>query len=342
MIPETDSAQPSGTRRRSKTRRNVLFAFLGLFLVAAIIGTVFVANLARSFDSKTEHIANAFPDEASRPAKSASDAMNILMLGSDSRGDSLDMAGAGEASDQRSDTMMWVHIPADRKNIVMMSIMRDTWVDIPGVGEAKINAAMAYGGVPLVVQTLEGLFKQRLDHVAIVNFDGFKAITDSLGGVQVDVPLSFTTADDKFTFEAGPQVIDGDQALAFVRERYAFTDGDYQRVRNQQLFLKAVMNTALTPANLTNPVKINELVNKVAPSLTVDSELNSGAMGALALSLRDVRGSDVKAFTLPTLGTGTSADGQSIVLPDDAAIAAISEALSNDSLVAYMRGSGLG
>lgn len=336
LDPDRPAAQPAGTRRKRKTTRNVLLVFLGLVVVAAIVGTVFVANLAHSYDSKTEKIADAFPDDASRPAKSDSGAMNILLLGSDSRGDSVDMAGAGQASDQRSDTMMWVHIPGDRKNIVMMSIMRDTWVDIPGVGEAKINAAMANGGVPLVVETLEGLFKNRLDHVAIVDFEGFKAITDSLGGVNVDVPVAFTTADDKFNFAAGPQMLNGDQALGFVRERYAFADGDYQRVRNQQIFLKSVMNTALTPATLANPVKINDLVGKVSPYLTVDEDLDAGVLGSLAVSLRDVRGSDVKSFTLPNLGTGTSADGQSIVVKDDAAISAISEALTNDSLASYL------
>lgn len=336
LDPDRPAVPPAGTRRKRKTKRNVLLVFLGLVVVAAIVGTVFVANLAHSYDSKTEKIADAFPDDATRPAKSASGAMNILLLGSDSRGDSVDMAGEGQTSDQRSDTMMWVHISGDRKNIVMMSIMRDTWVDIPGVGEAKINAAMANGGVPLVVETLEGLFNNRLDHVAIVDFEGFKAITDSLGGVNVDVPVAFTTADDKFNFAAGPQMLTGDQALGFVRERYAFADGDYQRVRNQQTFLKSVMNTALTPATLANPVKINDLVGKVSPYLTVDKDLDAGALGGLAFSLRDVRGSDVKSFTLPNLGTGTSADGQSIVVKDDAAIAAISEALTNDSLATYL------
>lgn len=343
MIDETEmDLRP---RKAKKTRRNTLLVILGLFVVAAIVSGIFVVNLANSFNSQTQKIAQAFPEESNRPVKAtegpASKAQNILVLGSDSRAVSVDMAEEGVASDQRSDTMMWVHIPGDGKNIVMMSIMRDTWVDIPGHGQAKINAAMAYGGVPLVVQTLEGLFKSRLDHVAIVDFEGFKAITDSLGGVKVNVPMAFTSGNKQHTFSAGPQVLNGDQALAFVRERYAFSDGDYQRVRNQQLFLKSVMNTALTPATLTNPGKISDLVSQVSPFISVDEGLDAAAMASMAVRLRDVRGSNVLSFTLPNLGTGTSADGQSIVIKDDAAISAIADALASDTLVLHMDNNGL-
>lgn len=346
MASMMDETQPDvRPRTRRKTRRNVLFVFLGIFLVAAIVSGAYVFNLANSFNGQTQKIANAFPEESTRPTKegAAAKAQNILVLGSDSRGDSVDMANEGAASDQRSDTMMWVHIPGDRKNIVMMSIMRDTWVDIPGHGQAKINAAMAFGGVPLVVQTLEGMFNARLDHVAIVDFEGFKAITDALGGVEVNVPIAFTSSGSEgFTFAAGPQRMNGDQALAFVRERYAFSDGDYQRVRSQQLFLKSVMNTVLTPATLTNPAKISALVDQVSPFISVDEGLDAAAMGSLGVSLRDVRGSNVLSFTLPNLGTGTSADGQSIVIKDDAAISGIADALGSDSLVLHMEKNGLG
>lgn len=343
MIDQFEAVQPAPKRR--KGRRNVLFFFLGLVLVAAIASGAFVANLANNFNSQAHKIADAFPSEASRPAKAvegpASKAMNILVLGSDSRGDSVEMAEQGAASDQRSDTMMWVHVPGDGKNVVMMSIMRDTWVDIPGVGEAKINAAMAFGGVPLVVQTLEGMFNSRLDHVAIVDFEGFKAITDSLGGVQVDVPVAFTSSFTKARFDAGPKLMNGDQALSFVRERYAFTDGDYQRVRNQQLYLKSLIKTVLTPATLTNPAKVNDLVKQVSPYVSVDAGLDAAALAGLAVRMRDVRGDSVKSFTLPTLGTGTSADGQSIVIKDDAAIKGIAKALATDTLVMHMDKTGL-
>lgn len=323
-----------------------MLGVLALFLAAALGSVAFVANLGHTFDTQTHKIPEAFPNETARPIKPtagpAAQAMNILLLGSDSRGDSVDLAEGGDPSNQRSDTMMWLNIPADRKHLYLMSIMRDTWVDIPGVGPAKINAAMAYGGVPLVVQTLEGMFKTRIDHVAIVDFEGFKSITDALGGVQVNVPLDFTSLHGEFTFKAGPQKLNGDQALAFVRERYAFVDGDYQRVKDQQIFLRAMLNGVLSAATLTNPLKVTDLVDKISPYVSVDASLDSGTMGALALSLKSIRGSDVLTFTLPTLGTGNSADGQSIVNRDDSAIAGIGKALGNDTLGAYLQSAGLG
>ncbi len=127
-----------------------------------------------------------------------------------------------------------------------------------------------------------------------------------------------------------------------MRERYAFVDGDYQRVKDLQIFLEAVLNTVLTPATLTNPVKVTELVNQVSPYLSVDKGLDSATVGAPAVSLNAVRGLDVVSFTLPTLGTGTSADGQSIVLKDDAAISAIAKSLTDDSLGTYLKAAKLG
>ncbi|MHA7271625.1 LCP family protein [Arthrobacter sp. HLT1-20] len=340
------SDQQVPARRRHNRSRNALLIILALFLAALLAAAVFVGNLVHSFDSKTQKIPQAFPSEQLRPtqapsSQAAASAMNILLLGSDSRGDAVDLAEEGIPSNQRSDTIMWAHIPTDRKHIYLMSIMRDTWVGIPGNGEAKINAAMAFGGVPLVVQTVEGLFKQRIDHVVIVDFQGFKAVTDALGGIEVNVPMPFTSVHGNYTFAAGPQTLNGDQALGFVRERYAFADGDYQRVRNQQMFLKSVLNKVLDPATLSNPLKVTDLVNEVSPFVSVDADVNLAMLASLAFSLRSVRSADVISFTLPTLGTGTSADGQSIVIRDDPAIAAIAQALTQDYLGNYLKNAGL-
>lgn len=348
MVHETEKPaadeEPQRPRKEKQRHlaRNVLLGTLAIFLIVAVGAGAFVFNLANSFNSKSQKIEQVFPEDTARPDKvraSGPSATNILLLGSDSRAATAEDAEAGAATDQRSDTMMWVHIPADRKNIYMMSVLRDTWVDIPGHGQSKMNSAMAVGGIPLVVQTLEGIFGTRLDHVAVVDFEGFKAMTDALGGVQVDVPVAFSTK--QFAFPAGKQELTGEQALAFVRERKSFSDGDYQRVKNQQVFLKALMSRFLTAETLTNPARISSLVETVSPYISVDNSLDAGAAAALAVGLRDVRTSDVTSFTLPTLGTGTSADGQSIVVRDEEAIAGIREALKSDNLEAYLQGAGL-
>ncbi|PYI37598.1 transcriptional regulator [Arthrobacter psychrolactophilus] len=336
--------QREALRDKRHTRRNVLLVFLAFVVLAAVIAGAFVFNLAHSFDSKTQKIEQAFPSESLRPTKAAAAAevTNILVLGSDSRGDGLDLAEEGAGSNQRSDTMMMVHIPSDHKSVYTMSIMRDTWVDIPGHGQAKINAAMAFGGVPLVVQTLEGMFDSRIDHVMMVDFEGFKAITDSVGGVEIDNPIAFKSSHEAgHMFIRGLQTLSGDQALAFVRERYAFTDGDYQRVRNQQIFLKALFSEVLTPATLANPVKITSLVDEFSPYVSVDKTLNATSIAGLALKLKNVRSSDIKSFTLPNLGTGTSADRQSIVINDEKSVQEIAQVMKEDQLGSYLDVKGL-
>ena len=203
----------------------------------------------------------------------------------------------------RSDTMMLVHIPANREGVYVTSIMRDTWLDIPGHGKAKINAAFAYGGVALAVQTLEGLLDTRIDHVASIDFEGFKGLTDALGGVQINNPIAFSPhGANGMNFPKGVQTLNGEEALTFVRERYAFKDGDYQRVRNQQLYVKAVMSTLLSKETLTDPAKISETVKEFAPYVAVDDTLDAVKVAKLGTSMANVRSGDMHFFTLPEQG----------------------------------------
>ena len=201
--------------------------------------------------------------------------MNILVMGSDSRGATEADAAGGTPTNQRADTLMLMHIPADRKNIYTMSIMRDLWVDIPGHGEAKINSALALGGTPLMVQTIESIFHQRIDHVAMIDFEGFKGLTDALGGVTVNIKVPFTS-DRSCRASPSPRASTPStepQALAFVRERHAYADGDYQRVRNQQEFLRAIIKKSTAGQTLSNPITINNMVGAVSPFVTVDKTL---------------------------------------------------------------------
>ena len=330
ISPRHQATPPPGSRAW-----RIVFVCFGVFAVVVLgIAAVTVWNLSRSFES-VEKIPDAFPvDDAARPPVSsgvAASALNFLLLGSDTRGAST--GSIANISGQRSDTIVIVHIPADRQKLSVMSIPRDSWLEIPGYGEAKINAALSYGGVPLAVQTVEGLIGARIDHVAVVDFSGFKALTDALGGVNIDNPVAFDSYHLKgHTFAQGVQHLDGTEALAFARERYAFTDGDFQRVRNQQLLISALFNGLTDRSTLTDPVAMNGVIRALQTHIAVDNKLSSVDLATLGVELANVRADDITFFTIPTAGTGTSADGQSIVNLDWAALPGVQEAFRLDDL----------
>ncbi|NUP75198.1 MAG: LCP family protein [Sinomonas sp.] len=345
-------------RRRKRTALIALLTALALVLIAGGTAVIYLGSLATTFDTKTQKIPAAFPDESTRPKKTAPAAsgsgasapdgtatpINLLIAGSDSRGATTSTAEAGEPSDQRSDTMMLVHVPADRKNVYVVSIMRDLWVPIPGHGSAKINAALAFGGVPLMVETVESLLHQRIDHVVFMDFEGFKGLTDAVGGVDVNVtrPFASTMSENPgLPFTQGMMHMDGRTAVACDHERYAFSDGDYQRVRDQQAFLKALVGKIATPQTLANPMTLSNVVNEISPYLTVDSGFNSAAAASLGFELRAIRSGDIVTFTLPTKGTGWSTDGQSIVLFNEAATTGLADAMAQGTVPQFVKDNGL-
>jgi LCP family protein required for cell wall assembly len=257
--------------------------------------------------------------------------MNVLVIGSDSRGNARNEAAhtaeTGEASDQRSDSLMLVHVPADRHTLYVVSIMRDLWVDVPGVGGSKINAALEYGGIDLTTQTVQQLLGITIDHTLMLDFNGFRALTDGLGGIDVNVPFAFqSTIETQHAFSQGINHLDGQAALEFSRERYAFTDGDFQRVQNQRTMLRAIL-ARLTGGGALNDVNaVRSVVDFAACCLTVDKGFDPVQAAILAYSLRNLDVNAIGTMTLPTAGTGMVA-GQSVVFPDYGGIAAVGAAL---------------
>lgn len=335
-MSERRAARPARAAHRRGRKRPFLVALLatlgslvGVATVLAVVASVFVGGLARSFDARTDTIEDVFPG-GTRPA-AVDGAENILLIGSDSRRS----AGPdGQAAGGRSDTLMLLHVPADREAAYLMSIMRDSWVDVPGHGTAKINAAYSWGGVPLVVETVEQLLDARIDHVAEIDFSGFRAMTDALGGVTVRSSTAFDAG--RYHFTAGPNRLDGAEALAFVRERHAFADADHTRVRNQQAFMRGVVDGLLSRGTITDPRRIQDFVAATSDHLAVDPGLDFRTLVDLGWSLRDLRPSDLVTFTVPTAGGGTSADGQSYVALNPLAVQSLSRALRSDDLPAWL------
>lgn len=284
---------------------------------------------------------NGIPDDleggktTDRPRESG--ATDILLLGSDSR------AGTAESihvQGQRADTIMLLHIPKDSNDAYLISIMRDTWVNIPGFGSAKINAGLNYGGLDLQIATIEQLLNTRIDHVAEIDFTGFKGLTDEVGGVTVNVPFAFSG--DGVSFNAGPQHMDGDTALTFVRQRYQFADGDYQRVRNQRAYVDGLVQTLKGKGAFNNLVNFKSMVQTVSPYVKVDSGLDAATLASIGAPAVSSGGVDLHMMTLPNAGTGWSLDGQSIVVLDTTATDALSNALNNGTMADFVATYGSG
>ncbi|WP_326502663.1 LCP family protein [Rothia nasimurium] len=265
-----------------------------------------------------------------RPVNTAS--TDILLLGSDQRSG----AEAQYVTGARADTIMVLHIPEDGSAAYLISIMRDTWVNIPGYGSHKVNAGLNYGGVDLQVATIEQLLGIQMDHVAEIDFQGFKALVDTLGGVTVDVPFAFNATPAGYSFAAGPQTMTGGEALVFVRERYVFSDGDYQRVRNQRAFLRGVYNELKADGALSSASKLLQVIESVSPYMSVDSGLSPSAIVGIAQPVLSNGNTQLVSMTLPNAGTGWSWDGQSIVVLDAAATSALSYALQTDTMPNYI------
>ena len=255
---------------------------------------------------------------------------NILLLGSDTRSGS----EAALVSGSRADTIMLMHIPADGKGVYLVSIMRDTWVNIPGYGPAKINAALNYGGISLQVATVENLVGVKIDHVAEMEFEGFKSLVNSVGGVDVQVPFDFDI--NAWSFRQGTQHMDGGAALAFVRARYQFADGDYQRVRNQRAFLRGLYSTMKAKGALNNVASFQSAVESVAGYVRVDQGLDAMQIAQLAAPVLTSGDTSMHMTTLPNAGPGWSYDGQSIVLVNQAANAQLANALQHDTMDQFM------
>lgn len=327
----------SGKRKMSTSTKVVLWTLIGIVVLAVAAAGTYLWRLNHAYNqAETIPDTEVFPDAENRPdpvqpvVPADNEAMNILLLGSDTRAQIGDDEDIEDIRGQRSDTIMLVNIPADRESIQVMSIMRDNWVEIPGYGMNKINAAVAYGGPALLIETLENIFDIPIDHVAIIDFEGFKGLTDALGGVTVNNPFEWTARNGGAgTFAAGPITLNGEEALVYVRERYAFADGDYQRVRNQQAYMKGLLNEVLSRETLTSPTKILDSVDAISPFLTVDSGLTGTALVPLGLSLSDLRSGDVTMFTSPTLGTGM-VGAASVVHPDWDGLAELSTLFRED------------
>ena len=190
---------------------------------------------------------------------------------------------------QRADTIMLVHLPAGGR-IHLVSFPRDAWVPIQGHGNAKLNAAFSFGGLPLLIATIERLTGVRVDHFAILDFDGFRSMTRCpRRGGRAGGPDRQGPSARKVVWPAGTHHLDGARALDFVRQRHNLPGGDLGRIKRQQAFLKALAGQAVDRGTLANPLKLNAFLEATTESVSVDQSLTISRLRSLALQFRSMR-----------------------------------------------------
>jgi LCP family protein required for cell wall assembly len=336
--------QQPGTRpKRMSNVSKALVAIVVLLALLAVGGLIAVRVTMNNVLGDVQRIPNVFAplDQSTRPQKAAGteQTLNFLLAGVDTRADQ-QTTGSASTGDvfvpgrQRSDVIMLVHMAADRRNCWVVSIPRDSWVGIPGYGKNKINAAYSIGGGSLLVETVEQLTKLRIDHFAAVDFAGFKDITDAVGGV--DVRVAATTHDNRGSFQAGVNHLDGDQALAYVRQRDNLPNGDLDRVRRQQNIIKALMAKFGSQGILSNPARTLGLADAVAKAVSVDNSLTNADLRFLAMSLRHLMPKGVRFLTAPVSRSGRQGT-QSVVYLNTTNSAELWAAIRHDDVAAYAK-----
>ncbi|MFD2026044.1 LCP family protein [Promicromonospora aerolata] len=317
-------------RRPRRGKGFVAGIVVGVLLLVGGGGAAAYFGYRMSLDDNLERI-DPFADidpstrPSAEPVEGPTAPVNILVLGSDSRISAGD-PNAWEAGAQRTDAIMLVHLSADRQSAAAISIPRDSWVPIPGYGEAKINAAFSYGGPPLMIQTVEDLTGVRIDHFAVTDFESFKSLTDSLDGVEITVP----DGDGGSVRKA----MTGEEALTFTRERYALSNGDFGRVQRQQAWMRAIVAKANN--NRSDPMKMARFLEAVTSSVAVDKELTLDRIQELFEGAGDISTNDITFMTAPYTGTGRSADGQSIVVLDRATFDPLMKAVAKDKVPNFL------
>ncbi|SDD95795.1 LCP family protein [Auraticoccus monumenti] len=321
--PRRTASRPDRPRRRRHPVRRFL-ATLGVLLLALVVWLVGVPAYAWT----TGNDVDAFPT-GDRPAEQPGKL--FLLVGSDSREglseEEQSRLGTGSVEGARTDTMMLLYLPPGGRP-ALISVPRDSFVEIPGNGSNKINASYAFGGAPLLTETVEQNTGLRVDGYVEIGFGGFVEVIDAVGGVELCPEEAISDRDSHLEVEAGCQTMDGVTALGYARMRKADARGDLGRVERQREVMAALADKAVTPASVLNPVRYWRLNHAVAQSLTTDPGTGILDAGQLALAMGRIAGGDGLTLTVPIGNPNASTSAGSAVLWDEADAPALFEAIA--------------
>jgi LCP family protein required for cell wall assembly len=240
--------------------------------------------------------------------------LNFLVLGSDSR--SPDPQTIKDPNGERSDTIMVVHVSRDLKSAFIVSIPRDSYVNVPAGGnwkggKNKINAAFAFGGAKLTAKTVYELTKVPLDGAMIVNFGGIHSMVDVVGTVNVCIPYAAHSTFSTKVWAKGCHDMGPDEAEEFMRQRKGVPGGDFGRIHDQQLVVKALAHKISDEGMLTHPLTLDRLIVTAAASVTVDSSTD---LRGLILKLKGIAPDNIRFATAPYVRTMQTDAGSSVEL----------------------------
>ena len=311
---------PHSNKSSSSRRR------LPKWLKVALISLLVVANLvvlAAIWAIRTGQgvLATAETDsEVSKVLDAASgDSLTFLIVGSDSRAGLDDLSNFGDVGGQRGDVVMLVRLDLDTSKAQILSIPRDTYVPIPGYGENRINAAYAFGGPSLMVETIKNSLNVEVNHYVEIDFVGFAAMIDELGGISIAFPFPARDLKSGLDVTAGSQVLDGDMALAYARSRsyqelrngtwVSVKATDIGRTERQQEVIRAIASELKQPSTIT---EAGDIAAAMAQHMTIDSTLANSSVASLAWSLKGILTGGIEAVTLPV--TSATVGGKSVVV----------------------------
>lgn len=326
---------------------------LRVFVIALIVLAVVASGYAVLLNSKFGNIASFSTDQIKdRPDPDEGHALTVLLLGVD-RGKKIpgrkptrlseDVAAkTWPAGRYRSDTIMMVHIAANRRHVYLVSIPRDSYTVIfdqtgKPYGANKINSAFAEYGPNGTIATVERLTDVRMQHLALINFNGFKDITRAVGGVEVYIPKAFYDPSQKVYWKAGKQNLEGSLALKYVRTRYGLPRSDFDRIARQQNFMRALMKKLLDKGTTRNPVKLTRTLDAVTENIVVDEDWKPADLRALAVSLRNTQADDVTFLTAPVAYTENVPGVGDVVNLDNDKARALFTAMADDTMAAYVK-----
>ncbi|MFD9864527.1 LCP family protein [Streptomyces alboflavus] len=314
-------------RRRLRWLRWAALATAVLVLAAGGVGWAAYTKLNGNITKDTGAAAELARYEEERPTPLVHDAQNILLIGSDSRSGRDNRKYGRDLGTQRSDTTILLHLAADRQSATAVSLPRDLMVDIPGCRRpdgsrtraqfAQFNWAFEFGGTACTIRTVEKLTDIRIDHHMVVDFAGFKDMVDAVDGVRVCLKEPVDDRAAKVRLPAGPQTLDGEQALGYVRARKSIGNGsDTDRMDRQQEFLAALVNKVRSNDVLLNPVKLYPVLDAATSSLTTDPGLASlRSLYELVRGVRNIPTERVQFLTVPRRSYTYDANRDELVEP---------------------------